>query len=1084
MTTARGSFLWRRMGSARLLIGSVLLSTLLATALVTALAGFSERALPQAIGSGLARASDTPISIYGEFGSAQVRADDPVVRSAFRRAFGPIPFASARGLWSDSIGFSTGRTVTTLLKAAALSDITEHARLTAGSWPAASARGEPIQVAAPASAAAALHLRVGQVLVLPDRLTGAQVSLRLTGLYAVKDATAPYWGVDLIPPAGVSVQPGFTTYGPFVVAPAAFAGGRLATGGATWLAIPDLRMISSSQLGPLGRRVSAALARLGGSSLGGLQSATELPAALSGAATKLVVARSLLSVSQLQLLLLVMAALAVSARTLAGQREDELAMLTARGSGRWQLVRLALAEALAVSAVAVGAGLVLGDRLDRLLASSGTLRQAGLRLHGIPPAGWWAAGLVLVLCTVIMTWPALRPPTPGAARVRRGRRAAVSGAIRSGGDVALVLLALLAGWQLRHYSVLRRGVGGLGVDPVLTLAPAIALAAATVVPLRLLPVAARAADRLAARTSGLGTAMISWELSRKAVRQSAPVLLVVLAVGAGTLALAQYQSWQQSVADQSAFAAGADVRADLSLPLPLGHSAAFAQARNVRVAVPVSAGLSPQGGGQVIAIDARHAAGTVLLRPDQSALALTTLWRAIVPARSAQAVALPGRPARLEITASLARGAGPALSSAGVTITVQDAAGVGYTVPAGSLPDDGRGHSLVAILSPQRQVIYPLRLLAASVHYTMPLPPGGHPLQAAQDAAQTASFSVSGLAVSAAPGGPFARPFSSGAALRDWSAAAAAPALDDTRAMGARPVVSSVAHGTSNVVTFQPGNGEIQGEGSAPGRIIAQLSLTAPVPLRVIPVIATVAYLRSANAAVGNVLQVDAVDATFAVKIVAVVGSFPTVTGPGGGLIVDLATAQDLVTARQAPPLPVTQWWLATAGAALPRGVPPEATLTSRAGLLASLRSDPLSAVPEQAAAAIAIAAALLAALGFSVSVAASIRDRRSQSALLSALGVDGPAQARMLCAEALSTSVPAALTGLFLGTVLAHLLVPAVTVTPSAQAPVPPVLVVIPLAQALALATAVVVLPALAAAASAARRPDPAAQLRAAEAI
>ena len=211
MTTAGGSFLWRRMGSARLLIGSVLLSTLLATALVTALAGFAARSLPQAVGAGLARAPGTPISVYGEFGGSQVRADDPVVRSALRRAFGPVPFASERGIWSDPIGFAAGGTVTTLLKAAALSHVSAHARLTAGSWPAVSAPGQPVQLAPPASAAAPLHLRVGQLLVLPDRLTGARVRLRLTGLYEVKDVTAPYWGIDLIPRTFGSVHQGHSS---------------------------------------------------------------------------------------------------------------------------------------------------------------------------------------------------------------------------------------------------------------------------------------------------------------------------------------------------------------------------------------------------------------------------------------------------------------------------------------------------------------------------------------------------------------------------------------------------------------------------------------------------------------------------------------------------------------------------------------------------------------------------------------------------------------------------------------------------------------------------------------------------------
>jgi hypothetical protein len=78
--------------------------------------------------------------------------------------------------------------------------------------------------------------------------------------------------------------------------------------------------------------------------------------------------------------------------------------------------------------------------------------------------------------------------------------------------------------------------------------------------------------------------------------------------------------------------------------------------------------------------------------------------------------------------------------------------------------------------------------------------------------------------------------------------------------------------------------------------------------------------------------------------------------------------------------------------------------------------------------------------------------------------------------------SLPAAAAGVLIGTVLAHLLVPAVTLTGGAAAPFPPATVVVPLGQVALLALAVAAVPVLAAAVTAAYRPDPAAQLRAGE--
>ena len=150
--------------------------------------------------------------------------------------------------------------------------------------------------------------------------------------------------------------------------------------------------------------------------------------------------------------------------------------------------------------------------------------------------------------------------------------------------------------------------------------------------------------------------------------------------------------------------------------------------------------------------------------------------------------------------------------------------------------------------------------------------------------------------------------------------------------------------------------------------------------------------------------------------------------------------------------------------------------------MAAGLLGDPLSTVPQQALLAVAIAAAVLAITGFCVSIAAGVRLRRAENALLAALGVAPRAAAGQLCLEKLMLSLPSALAGLVLGVVLAELLVPAITLTSSATTPVPPVLIQFGWSQTLLLALAVAVLPVLAAALTIARRPDPAAELRAAE--
>jgi hypothetical protein len=648
-------------------------------------------------------------------------------------------------------------------------------------------------------------------------------------------------------------------------------------------------------------------------------------------------------------------------------------------------------------------------------------------------------------------------------------------AASAGVDVALLVLAGLAGWQLREFTVLGRSSSGIGIDPVLAVAPAIALAAGTVLPLRLLPLLARVGDRLAARTRRLGGALTSWELSRHAARQSAPMLLVVLAVGTSTLALAQHQSWRQSAYDQSAFIAGADVRADTLLPATPGTAGRIWHARGVTSAMAVSTGLSSSNNAQVLAIDARHAAGTVLLRSDEGTSS-PSFWRRIEPLGSSF-IALPGHPLRLRLTASLNQGRGPGIGPIPVTVTVMDGSGTMYTVPAGTLRPDGRRHGLTARLTSTGQAIYPLKLYAISAGFT--LPPPARPRHRPTN--RVASFAVTGLATSATLGGPVTDQIPAAALLARWIPSVSAPEFAQT-GVGLPPLLIFHKNSKAVPVRFDTGFG-FSDEGfsfnSPTTPVQGVVTLRALATPTFIYAIATTAFLKGNNLAVGSQVQIMDGANPINVIIAAQIKSFPTITASGGGLIVDEADVQEQISGLDQPPVPVTEWWLATKGGQVPPGLPPGTTITSRNRLATAVLSDPMSAIPQQAIQATAIAAALLAVLGFSVAVAGSVRERRSQTALLAALGVDGRGQARLLCIEALALSVPAAATGLLLGTVLAHLLVPSVTLTATAVAPIVPVLVKVPLTTATAIALVVTAIPVLAAAGSAIYRPDPAAQLR-----
>ncbi len=531
-----------------------------------------------------------------------------------------------------------------------MSGVASHASLVDGQWPAAPGAGrrQAIPAALPAAAAALLHVSPGDVLRLRDTSTNALVSFDITGLFAPRLGAGQadsYWQLSGFPVSGKSAGFESTTYGPLVVSRAAF-GPALPMLTGSWVARPDMSAFQEGTLSPVVASVSALAASLPNSSLlPGAQLVTSLPSVLTEAESNLSVARSLLVISALELLALAIAALLAVARLLASQREGETALLIARGATRSQLTRLAAVEVIPLAALVSVAGALAGIRLADVLAAAGPLGRAGIRLTG--QAGIWPDALAAaIVVTVIAAASLLAPglaPSSGAARTRRGRQAMVTGIARAGLDVAMVVLAVLAGWQLRHYSAASNG-GTAGIDPVLALAPALALAAGSVVMLRLLPAAARTADWLAVRGRRLTIALAAWQISRMPIRQGGTALLLTMAVATGTLALAQHTSWLRSASDQAAFANGGGVQVDLPAPLESGGAGAVTAARGVTHAMAVTE--NPANPGEVLAIDATQASQAVRLRGDESPLPAASLFRAITPGGLPGAVLPAPRPAR------------------------------------------------------------------------------------------------------------------------------------------------------------------------------------------------------------------------------------------------------------------------------------------------------------------------------------------------------------------------------------------------------------------------------------------------------
>jgi hypothetical protein len=1070
-------------------LAAAALTTLVAATVGATFAAFAGQALPQAVRHDLVMAPGTTLAAAGSFASGNPAQTSAALRSSIAAGLGGVSFSFWQGIWSDPLGFRAGSlpaqpaSITSdnipQLQAASLDGVTDHAVLTTGKWPGQgpAPAADPIPAALPASTAALLKLRPGDVLRVQDQDTGAPATFILTGLYAERQtpaSVASYWQLNSIPASGsvngTGSASGYTTYGPLVVSSSTFPA-RLAEGTGTWVAQPDMAGFNADDL-------FAIPIVFGSSLLSTLTLTTNLPSVLAATGDNFAVARSLLGISAFELLVLTVAALLAVARLLAAQREGETALLTARGATRWQLTRLTAAEVILLSLVTAAVGGIAGIWLARLLGSTlysagtststgaGTVADGGI---SVTASGTWLDALAATLAIAVLSigallYPVLRPGR-GTAQVRRGRQAVLSGATRAGADLALVALAVLACWQLRRYSAVSASASGpSAIDPVLVLAPALALTGGTVLTLRLLPAAARAIDRVSAAGRGLTSALAGWQFSRQPLRQGGAALLLVMAVATGTLALAQHQSWTRSAADQAAYVTGGDAQVNLASPVPAGATTSITGAAGVRAAMAVSV-VQEATPSQVVAIDAAQAPKVALLRADQSSLPPAALLRSITPSSPPGGQLISGRPMSVKFTVTLSRAP---LGPVKAQFTVTDATGAAFALSSALFSPDGRPHALTASLG-GTDAAYPLRLSQVILFYTLP----------AKHLKTPVTLTVAGATPST------------------WTAVATSPELiselstDNMYGPSAGPRVTGWQRAPRGAtLTFTPGYGQwSQAPGASPVRaepVAGQVSLSASNTLPVtVPAIATRAFDSANSTGVGSTVQTTINGTTVPAKIVATASAFPTITG--SGLVMDLSTLEAFLVSHGTAPVPVTQWWLATADgqvpASLTRALPSGATTMSSGALAAATVADPLSAAPQQALLAMTVAAALLAIFGFWVSIAANVRARRAENAVLAALGVSQRSAAAQLFLEKLLLSIPAAALGLLLGTVVARLLVPAVTLSPTAQTPVPPPLTLFDLPQTIPLAAAAAVLPALAAALVVFRRPDPAAELRATEA-
>ncbi|MFI5532686.1 FtsX-like permease family protein [Kitasatospora sp. NPDC051853] len=1074
------SFVLRRLRGRLPLAAAVLLTVLTTTTVLTALAAF-DRTVGEA---GLRRAltgEPRAAALVGTDRQTPREKDDAAVAAFGREVFDGLPTTTQSVARSKAYGLPAKQAQPAdaqpdLTVLAALSP--DRVELVAGRLPKAPQAGAPVEVAAPQSALPRLGLAAAALpakLTVVDRYTNEPLDVLVTGVYRAADRSSGYWRLDPLGGREVQVK-GFTTYGPMLVDDAAFTGGRVAQGGRSWLLTTDFSTVTAERMTALQRRLPQLREDFQQSS--GLQAETGLAELVGELRSAALVARSTLLIGALQLVVLAVAALLLVVHLVTERRAGENALLTARGGSRAQLAGYTAVESVLLALPAALLAPVLAGPVLRVLGRQDAL--AGLPLDTTSWWQRWPVALVCALVGVVLT----SLPRGGAQRARSRRQAVVSTAARSGADLALLVLAVLAYRQLagRTGGLSTDANGELGVDPVLVAAPTLALCAGTLLVLRLLPFAARWGARTAARGKSLGPALAGWQLARRPGRANGPVLLLVLAVATGVLALGQHTAWSRSQQDQADFTTAGGLRIWGSAITALGQAGRYGSLPGGERLIPASqVDQSLPGGkaGKLLLLDAAKAAEELPVRPDL--FDGRTARDVLGPlAGKPGGVPLPGSPVRIDLTVDVELGQLPVtdhppetVQGPGLTLMLRDRYGLVHRVAAPSLGTSGERTVQVdptALAGPPvGSVATPLTLAAVLVTYPRnALQPDGELTLRRLAVADTADGPATPVALPGAGWQPRQEVEVRLGEPKPKTGLKLLPGPEGGLAMAYQPSGAS-SFGLDSVMLTPPGARPDGRPDDGP-----------------LPAVATRDYLASVGAKDGDTIEVLVGGVRLPVRIGRVVEALPVAGATA--IAVDLPAVHGRLGARGLEASALMEWWLPAAGpgdrtpaeaAAALRGGPGVQQLELSGERADALLRDPLSAAPQGALAALAVVAALLAAIGFAASAAASATERAGESAVLLALGTPRRLLTRAVAAEQAVLVLLGTGVGLVLGAALVQLVVPLLVLTPAARPPLPEVLVGLPLWPTLALTAATAGLPLLTAALGGARRGGPAAGLR-----
>lgn len=1051
----------RRVAANRLILAAVVVTVLLATALLAAGPIYADAvtlaSLQRTLDDAPIREANVEVTVFGQ--PNDYLELDEIATTAIADAFGTIGGTIFRRAVSGSYELpdQLPDEKIDITEFQQLQLIEDHTSLVDGRWPA---RTQDIyETAIPEPAAEQLGLSVGDRLTLTDRREGSrQVVAEITGIYRVDDPAAAYWYEEELAVDGFREGESFNTHGPLIVELGTLFDASPSSAEFNWRVFPDFARLEVADVTSLRVSVQDLEARLnsaleafaGGRVTAAFNVETHLPAILSAAEESLVVTRSGVLMLTVQLAMLAGYALVLTAGLLVDSRRRETGLLRARGAGNGQVLSMAVLEGVMLTVPAAIAGPWVASAFLRLLNTFGPLARIDLTLMPrVTADAYLLSFLAAAACIAALAVPAVRSAgTFNDSFVSGGREQNRSAIQRTGVDIALLTLAALAYWQLRtHGAQVTSTVRGLlGIDPLLVAAPAIGLLAGAVLALRTVPLLARGAERIAATRRSAVAAFPAWQVARRPARYARSSLLLMMAIAIGFFAASYSITWSQSQEDQADYQIGSDVRvspdrrpgAISDLYLEDAHRQIGGVEQSMPV-VRISRRIARSGEiARFVLLDSEEAGDVIRVRDDLSKRPFRQMMSLLANRRpSFSGIGLPGEPGRIALVMSGAQdqsSAGPFMVSA----VIQDGSGLLHRVTLGELnpaTDPTRIEARLTAQSSSGAILkpdYPLAIVDVEIVSRVPA-----------EAAPDTTVGLTRIEVSDEITGVWEEVpigLDSGA----WEVS-----YSTDSELFTLPSVSLVQDSSVDAVELllNPGTGR----SSSPISAAVHFSLRPKgtnLPDR-LPIVVTTSLLEATAFEVGDELPLSSVGTG---EIVGAIEGFPTHEPDVGVILADLPTIQMMTYEVGGVIQQIDERWISaddgsiTRVSAELRQAPYESfQVTDRVGRANTLKSDPIALGTIGSLSLGFVAAALFAAIGFSVSATVSARERVTEFALIRAIGLSPNELGRWLTFELGALVLTSLALGTLIGVLLSALALPLISITQGGASAFPEVIVVYP---------------------------------------